>query len=63
MSVGSEEDEENYFNPIDEMVTRITDKEYKSLKLDTKVFDGGTHLLGPPEALSYGLVSVFSKGK
>ncbi len=63
MSVGSEEDEENYFNPIDEMVTRITDKEYKSLKLDTKVFDGGTHLLGPPEALSYGLVSVFSKEK
>ena len=63
ISVGSEEDEENYFNPIDEMVTRITDKGYKSLKLDTKVFDGGTHLLGPPEALSYGLVSVFSKEK
>lgn len=63
ISVGSEEDEENYFNPIDEMVTRITDKGYKNLKLDTKVFDGGTHLLGPPEALSYGLVSVFSKEK
>lgn len=61
ISVGSEEDEENYFNPIDEMVTRIIEKGYKSLKLDTKVFDGGTHLLGPPEALSYGLVSVFSK--
>jgi predicted alpha/beta superfamily hydrolase len=63
ISVGSEEDEENYFNPIDEMVTRITEKGYKNLKLYTKVFDGGTHLLGPPEALSYGLVSVFGKGE
>lgn len=61
ISVGSEEDEEIYFQPIDEMVTGITEKGYKSLKLDTKVFDGGTHLICPPEALSYGLVSVFSK--
>jgi predicted alpha/beta superfamily hydrolase len=61
ISVGSEEDEETYFTPIDEMVTRITEKGYKSLKLDTKVFDGGTHLICPPEALSYGLVSVFGK--
>jgi len=63
ISVGSEEDEERYFNPIDEMVTRIEEKEFKSLKLDTKVFDGGTHLICPPEALAYGLVSVFSKEK
>lgn len=63
ISVGSEEDEEKYFNPIDEMVTRIEEKEFKSLKLDAKVFDGGTHLLCPPEALAYGLVSVFSKEK
>ena len=63
ISVGSEEDDEKYFNPIDEMVTRIEEKEFKSLKLDTKVFDGGTHLICPPEALAYGLVSVFSKEK
>ncbi len=59
ISVGSEEDEEKYFNPIDEMVTRLEEKNFKSLKLHTKVFDGGTHLIGPPEALAYGLVAVF----
>ena len=61
ISVGSEEDEEKYFNPIDEMVTLIVEKGYESLKMETKVFDGGTHLICPPEALAYGLVSVFSK--
>jgi len=63
ISVGSEEDEEKYFNPIDEMVTLIDEKRYENLKMETKVFDGGTHLICPPEALSYGLVSVFSKEK
>ena len=63
ISVGSEEDEEIYFQPIDEMVTLINEKGYESLKMETKVFDGGTHLICPPEALSYGLVSVFSKEK
>ena len=61
ISVGSEEDEEKYFNPIDEMVTLINEKGYENLKMETKVFDGGTHLICPPEALSYGLLSVFSK--
>lgn len=61
ISVGSEEDEEKYFNPIDEIVTLIDEKGYESLKMETKVFDGGTHLICPPEALAYGLVSVFSK--
>lgn len=61
ISVGSEEDEEKYFNPIDEMVTLIDEKGYESLKMETKVFDGGTHLICPPEAIAYGLVSVFSK--
>ncbi len=61
ISVGSEEDDEKYFNPIDEMVTLIDEKGYESLKMETKVFDGGTHLICPPEALVYGLVSVFKK--
>jgi predicted alpha/beta superfamily hydrolase len=60
ISVGSEEDEGKYFNPIDEMVTLIEEKGFESLKMDTKVFDGGTHLICPPEAIAYGLVSVFS---
>lgn len=61
MSVGSEESQETYFEPIDKMVTLFEEKGYESLKLDTKVFDGGTHLICPPEALTYGLVSVFSE--
>jgi predicted alpha/beta superfamily hydrolase len=61
ISVGSEESDDEYFNPIDQLVSGINDKAYPSLKMETKVFDGGTHLLCPPEVLSYGLISVFSK--
>ncbi len=61
ISVGSEQSAETYFDPIDKMVSLIEEKGYESLKLYTKVFDGGTHLICPPEALTYGLVSVFSK--
>jgi len=60
ISVGSEESTEKYFNPIDELVTLLEEREYEGLILETKVFDGGTHIICPPEALSYGLVSVFS---
>ena len=61
ISVGSEQSQETYFEPIDTIVTIIQEKGYQSLKLYTKVFDGGTHLICPPEALTYGLVSVFSE--
>ena len=61
ISVGSEESSEKYFNPIDELVTVIEDREYEGLILETKVFDGGTHLICPPEALTYGLISVYSE--
>ena len=61
ISVGSEESEQKYFDPIDEMVTKIQSRNYTGLKLETKVFDGGTHLICPPETITYGLVLVFSK--
>ena len=61
ISVGSEESDEKYFNPIDELVTKIQDRNYSGLRLETKVFDGSTHLMGPPEVLTHGLISVFSK--
>lgn len=61
ISVGSEESDEKYFNPIDELVTKIHDRNYSGLRLETKVFDGSTHLMGPPEVLTHGLISVFSK--
>jgi predicted alpha/beta superfamily hydrolase len=61
ISVGSEESEEKYYNPIDSLVTKIQERNYPNVMIDTKVFDGSTHLTGPPEALTYGLISVFSK--
>jgi predicted alpha/beta superfamily hydrolase len=61
ISVGSDQSQETYFEPIDSMVTIIQEKGYPNFKLDTKVFDGGTHLICPPEALTYGLVAVFSE--
>jgi predicted alpha/beta superfamily hydrolase len=63
LSVGSEESEEKYFNPIDEMVSILQARNYEDLNIETKVFDGGTHLNCPPEAIMYGLLSVFSKEK
>jgi len=61
ISVGSEESTEKYFNPVDELVALLEEREYKGLILETKVIDGGTHLICPPEAMMYGLISVFRK--
>ncbi len=61
ISVGSEESDEKYFEPIDKLVTQIQERNYKGLKFDAKVFDGSTHLMGPPESLTHGLISVFKK--
>ena len=61
ISVGSEESDEKYFDPIDKIVTQIQERNYSGLKLEAKVFDGSTHLMGPPESLTHGLISVFSK--
>jgi predicted alpha/beta superfamily hydrolase len=61
ISVGSEESEAKYFNPIDELVIKLQERNYSGLRLDTKVFDGSTHLMGPPEAITHGLLSVFGK--
>lgn len=61
ISVGSEEPEEKYFNPIDSLVARIQLRNYDGLKIDTKVFEGSDHLTGPAEAITFGLLSVFKK--
>jgi len=61
ISVGSEESTEKYFNPVDELVALLEEREYEGLILETKVIDGGTHLICPPEAMMYGLISVFRK--
>jgi predicted alpha/beta superfamily hydrolase len=61
ISVGSEESDEKYFNPIDKMVTQIQERNYPGVKLEAKVFDGSTHLMGPPESLTHGLISIFNK--
>lgn len=59
ISVGDEESDEKYFNPIDKLVTQIQERNYTGLELKAKVFNGSTHLMGPPESLTHGLISVF----
>jgi predicted alpha/beta superfamily hydrolase len=61
ISVGSEESDEKYFNPIDKLVTQIQERNYSGVNLQAKVFDGSTHLMGPPESLTHGLLSVLKK--
>lgn len=61
ISVGSEESDEKYFDPTDKLVTQIQEGSYPGLQLEAKVFDGSTHLMGPPESLTHGLLSVFEK--
>lgn len=61
ISVGSEESIEKYYEPIDSLVTNLQKKDYPGLFLETKVFQGSTRLMGPPEALTHGLISVFTR--
>jgi predicted alpha/beta superfamily hydrolase len=61
ISVGSEESEGKYYNPIDSLVTKIQERNYPNVVLDTKVFEGSTHLTGPPEVITYGLLYVFTE--
>jgi predicted alpha/beta superfamily hydrolase len=61
ISVGSEESDEKYFDPTDKMVTQLQERNYSALKLEAKVFSGSKHLVGPPESLAHGLISVFGK--
>ena len=59
VSVGSEESEERYFNPVDSLVTSIQNHNYPGMYLKTQVFNGSGHLEGPPESLTHGLISVY----
>jgi hypothetical protein len=61
ISVGSEESEERFFNPVDSLVIKIQQRNYAGVELDSKVFDGSTHLMGPPESLTHGLISIFGE--
>lgn len=61
ISVGSEESEDKFFEPIDQLVIQLQERNYSGLTLSTKVFQGSTHLMGPPESLTHGLLSVFGK--
>lgn len=60
ISVGSEESTEKRYEPIDSLVTNVQKKNLPGLFIETKVFQGSTRLTGPPEVLTYGLISVFS---
>ena len=59
MSVGSEESQERYFDPVDSIITKIQERKYPNVIIETNVFNGSGHLEGPPESLTHGLISVF----
>lgn len=61
ISVGSEESEEKFFEPVDQLVIQLQERNYSGINLKTKVFQGSTHLMGPPESLTHGLLAVFGK--
>jgi predicted alpha/beta superfamily hydrolase len=61
ISVGQGESEERYFNPVDSLVTNIQQHNYPGVYMETQVFNGSTHLMGPPESLTHGLISVIGK--
>jgi len=61
ISAGSEESDEKYFGPIDKLVTQIQERNYAGVTLEAKVFEGSTHLMGPPESLTHGLLFAFGK--
>ncbi len=61
ISVGNDEDDDRYFNPIDEMVTQLQNRNYKSLNIYTMVFNDSDHLSSPPITITQGLLSIFQK--
>ncbi len=61
ISVGNDEDDETYFNPIDEMVSTLQNRNYKSLIIYTMVFNDSDHLSSPPITITQGLLSIFQK--
>ena len=61
ISVGQGESEERYFNPVDSLVTNIQQHNYPGVYMETQVFNGSTHLMGPPESLTHGLISVIGR--
>jgi predicted alpha/beta superfamily hydrolase len=61
ISVGDDEDNEKYFDPIDEMVSALQDRNYKSLNISTMVFNNEDHLTTPPLTIVHGLLSIFQK--
>ena len=61
ISVGNDEDDDRYFNPIDEMVTQLQNRNYKSLSIYTMVFNDSDHLSSPPITITQGLLSIFQK--
>ncbi len=61
ISVGNDEDDEAYFTPVDEMVSDLQNRNYKSLNISTMVFNDSDHLSSPPLTITQGLLSIFQK--
>ena len=59
MSAGEKED--SYIEYLNKMVEQISEHHYKSLTLDTHIFENESHVTCYPAAMSRGLIELFGK--
>ncbi len=59
ISVGANEEEKEFKDPINKIVKRLNKIDSSSFKLKLKVFEDGFHFSTPAEGLTYGLIFSF----
>jgi len=59
ISLGANEEQKEYFQPINKIVTQLKQRDSSYLKMNFKVFEQGVHFSTPAEALTYGLIFCF----
>jgi predicted alpha/beta superfamily hydrolase len=59
ISVGANEEEKEFKDPINKIINRLNQIDSSSFKLKLKVFEDGFHFSTPAEGLTYGLIFSF----
>lgn len=59
ISVGANEEEKEFKDPINKIVNKLNQIDSQSFKLKLKIFEDGSHFTTPAEGLTYGLIFSF----
>jgi len=59
ISVGANEEEKEFKDPINKIVNKLNQIDSQSFKLKLKIFEDGFHFTTPAEGLTYGLIFSF----